>query len=492
MTAGYRYGEQAKIDERHPLVKTLSVPSSILHTHNLEILIQATSSNSEPTKARATSFLVPELEMANSASGRIATVTYPVHKALVYDENFKNLASISTIARETVDNREDHMVMGVIDGSWNALQPGIGQDGPIIPVNLNLGEVAIEVFRKSLERSMEYEHAWFDSGMPTLLTWLIAGTEAQPSALKAPLRRLIQSICESLSRALLKEEESRLEQERVATIPVATKSVLDQGITIWAENAHTELRDGLNSAFNSKSWRKTKWWKLFWRVDDVGFIFSDVLQRAWLVEAEKEMIWISGRIHQSGLLGPPKLRPRTVPDPEDEKRLGGHPPAPRISDLVPQASFFERDEEKFVKHPWPQQISRARSAISSLTIAPLQALAQALLLQTISTSILASSLSALLYISISTTSPYESGAIAAVGIVYSLRRLQRRWEAAKGEWEFQIREEGRRVLRNAEQVAREAVRDGGRPEVDEVGIEASIIAKEAVRRVREALEELES
>ncbi|KAL8965457.1 MAG: hypothetical protein Q9197_006503 [Variospora fuerteventurae] len=72
-----RYGEKLELDERYPLLRTLSVPSIILHNHNLEILVQAASTPSEATDARAQSYLVPGLETPLSATGRYSTLTYP-------------------------------------------------------------------------------------------------------------------------------------------------------------------------------------------------------------------------------------------------------------------------------------------------------------------------------------------------------------------------------------------------------------------------------
>ena len=414
-----------------------------------------------------------------------------MHKTLVYEEGLNSLGTFATIDAHADQRHNGQMFKGVIDWSWSISQQGITKDQPMSPINLALAEAGHNVFRESLEKSVEYEHLWFDAGMPSISGWLAEGNEAQPGAIKPAIRRLIQTICDTANQAVQREETARLAQEKAETITVSAKNIINQGISIWAENAHTELRDRLDAAFNSKSWRKTKWWKLFWRVDDVGYIASDILQRAWLVEAEKEMIWISGRIHQSGLLGPPKLRPTPVSDPDDEEAtLGSSPREVSVEDVFPKASMADFTEPPPVLHPWPQHISHARSILSHLTITPLQSLSQALLLQTISTNVLASSLSALLYVSVSTTSPYEAGAIAAVGLVYSLRRLQKRWETARTEWETQTREDGRRVLRNAEENARDVVREGGMPEVDEVGRKGRKLAREAVQRVEEALEEL--
>lgn len=487
LTHHRRYAENAGIDDRHPLVRTLSIPSPILQTHRIEILVYTINAMTEPTNEGAASFLVPNLEMSNTSSGTPATMTYPVHKALLYEEGLNRLGTFATIDVHTETGQEGRMFKGVIDWSWSTSQQRDRAEEPVSPINLALAEAAIETFRRSLDKSIEYEHMWFDAGMPALTAWLLEGTEAHPNSMKPAVRRLIQTICDKVDQGILREEVLNMQKEKAATVPAATKNIINQAITIWAENAHNELRERLNAAFASRSWRKTKWWQLFWRVDDVGYVTSEILQRAWLVEAEKEMIWICGRIHQSGLLGPPKLRPTAPHNAEqEEQKLGDKPPAPSAADLVPQASNF--NEPPAVEQAWPQDMARARSTLSSLTVPPLQALSQSLILQTVSTNVLASSLSSLLYISVSTTSPYESGAIAATGLVYSLRRLQKQWETARGEWDVVIREEGRRVLRHTEKLMRGAVEDV-QPEIDEVGVRERAIAREAVEKVREALNE---
>lgn len=473
------------MDDRHPLVKTLSFPSATLHTHNLEILVHASSATDQSYgEAGAANLLVPSLEIQSSTSGRVSTITFPVHKTVVYREGLQDLDSIPKISMHG-----GRMFKVIIDWSWSTLQQQSQNDQSVSPINLALGEAAIDTFRQSLQRSVEYEHLWFDAGMPGVAAWISEGSEAQNGGLKPTIRGLLQVICNNAKEAIAQEEESSIQRQKASTISVEAKNIIEQGISIWAENAHTELRDRLNSAFHSRSWRRIKWWKLFWRVDDVGYIASDILQKAWLTEAEKEMIWISGRIHQSGLLGPPKLRPPAVLDPDDEQTLGGHPPAPSLSDLVKKDSNHDVVEDQVFEHPWLQAIFRARSLLSRSTVPPLQSLSQSLLLQTISTNALTSSLSALLYVSVSTTTPYEAGAIAAVGLVWSLRKLQTRWENARSTWEAQIREDGRRVLRNVEEVARATVREGGMGEVDELGREARRVAREAVARAERALEE---
>ena len=474
------------MDERHPLIRTFSIPSSTLSKHKLEILVHTINAPTKSSQEKAADFLVPGLEIATSSTGR-STVTYPVHKALVYEEGLRRLGIFAAFEEREAHPRQGLMLKGVIDWSWTAQQRD-DTGSAVIPINLALAERAIETFRNSVEKSLDYEHLWFDAGMPALSTWLLEGTETASGFVKPSVESLIEKICGTARHGIQGEATRHAERDQQAIISASTRNIISQGISIWSENAHAELRDRLYSAFVSKSWKKTKWWKLFWRVDDISYIANDILQRAWLVEAEKEMIWNVGRIHQSGLLGPPKLRPTPVIDPEDTaQKLGDKPPAPSAADLAPQASNF--DEPQAVQHPWPQHMAQARSALISLTVPPLQALSQALLLQTLSTNILTSALSVLLYVSVSTTSIYESGAIAAIGLVYSLRRLQKRWETARKEWEVEVREEGRRVLRISELIARVSV-DEYKPEVDETAAKERAVAAEAVENVEQALKAL--
>ncbi|KAL9100190.1 MAG: hypothetical protein Q9163_004411 [Psora crenata] len=492
-----RYGEQPNTDDRHPLIRTLFIPSSKLYNHRLEFFVQATAASRADLADEASSLLVPGLETASSPGGRLSTVTYPVHKSLVYANGLGSLAYFAPIANDDADGKQTHMVKGVVDGSWTKLERGMGQPTSISPINLNLAELAIETLRKSVQRSTEYEHAWFDSGLPTITTWLSERTIAGPESVKQSLCRLISVIITGASNAINRDEATKSQDAQTATVPASTREIIDQGITIWAENAHTELRDRLSAAFVSKSWRRIKWYKLFWRVDDVRYIMSDVLQRAWLIDAEKEMIWMNGRIHQSGLLGAPKLRPPPFRDPDDEdkaQKLGGQPRQLTVNDVIARyVAPFDTDngDVPLSLQAYPQHIAMARRQLCQITTPTLQSLAQNLVLQSISTTILSTSVSALLYVSISATSVYEAGVIAALGTVYSLRRLQTKWEQAKQEWKATIIEEGRRVLQLSEEQCRQVVKEGGYGKLDEAGIEERRIAREAVDRVHEALEEVE-
>jgi hypothetical protein len=383
------------------------------------------------------------------------------------------------------------MIKGVIDASWIKLPDETNSDQVLNPINLELAESSINTFRKSLDNGLEYERGWFDSGLAGLSAWLFDGLGGTTKRLKPTVRQLIEALCDDAEQAIVRKENLNSQHQAMKTISQATRDTLDQDITSWAEFSHTELRSQLDFWFRSSSWRKIAWWKLYWRVDDIRSITSDVLQRAWLVEAEKEMIWLSGRLEQAGLGDLEKRirRPALVPD-LVQPRIGDSPHAPPASDIVAQLIIDQnRDIPPFegILRPWPQNISRARASLFVTTIPALQALAQRLLLETLSTTLLTTSLSALVYISLSSSSLYEAGALAALGFVYSLRRLQRRWGLARDRWEETMRAEGRRLLRGMEATMRLMVKAGGKPRVDERVMRERTAAKKSVENLRNAL-----
>jgi hypothetical protein len=111
-------------------------------------------------------------------------------------------------------------------------------------------------------------------------------------------------------------------------------------------------------------------------------------------------------------------------------------------------------------------------------------LAQRLVFFSLSTTSLTSALSVLTYVSLPASSIYETCTIAAVGLIYSLRRQQRKWDAARTFWEEEVREQGRAALLETEEQLRTTVRDGGKSQVDVTAHEA----RKAIADAREALD----
>lgn len=434
--------------------------------------------------------LVPAIDTPISASGRVSMISYPVHKALVYGEGVRGIMAMPLAASRASEEKNEFLIKGAVNAHWQSPDAQNPPEEFITLINLTQAEAAIASFRASVNNSFDYEHKWLASNLPTLTDFLTAGTESTPhQPLKPALHSLISSILNKTTSAISLAHVNRLAAVASSAVPDTTRTELSEAITRWAEAAHIELRDALALAFASPAWRKTAWWKLLWRVDDVGYMAAQILQRSFLVEAEKEIIWIGGRMQEAGLLptipeGPQK---RKIP----YQMLGADPPAPRISDVLAPSADAEQDLYVIPNPPIhasrPQQIGLARADLLA-SVSPFQAIAQTLLLQSLSTTILTSALSALMYVSISTTSIYEAGAIGTLGFVWSARRLQREWEKAREVWRGRVMEEGRKVLGAVEAECRDVVETGRREGVDRrVEEEEESAATEAVDRVKEVL-----
>ena len=493
-----RYGETLEHDQRHPLLRTITIPSSTLRNNELEILIQAINPSQENISLEAHNLLMPGLEIRNSSVARYSVIRYPVHKALILGEGPSSFPTYTTITKTQYP--EGEMLKGAMCTSWiDTLEHE--SNALVVPVNIDHAEAALTTFRQSVDNSVSYEHTWFSSGVHNLSRWMLAGLETS-KAIKPILRNLIFSLLSATQARIVASEQEHLRKLAFTAISSSTRSDLLGLITAWSERAHAELRDHLSFAFSSPGWRKSAWWKLFWRVDDVAMISSDIIDRYWLTGTEKELIWMVGRIEQAGLIpgesdllsssrSAPTLPPSKEVDVQNSAILttGAGQTGFNFSDIdittTPTISLGRTE--------YPQTITVARATLSNKTIPPLQSLAQKLVLQSLSTTLLTSSLSALVFVSSSTTSLYEAGTIAAVGAVYSLWRLQKRWEAARAVWVGAIREEGRRVLRDAETLWRGVVDHGAqRGSPNDAGIEERKLATTAVGRVRKALEDVES
>ncbi|KAI9725067.1 MAG: hypothetical protein M1812_000343 [Candelaria pacifica] len=490
-----RYGDTTSVGSENPPLQTLSIPSTFLSTHNLEFLITSLNTNAtasaikKSTNNATEAVLVPPLEAPGSGPGRSSTIAYPVHMSLVYGQGIE---SGVTYARYTAGKTESEshrrLLKVALDLPAPENAPAQDTQCHISLVNVELANNALDKFRESLDNAVAYEHGWLRSGMPALTAWLSEGTQATDSAAKPAVKNLISSILNDTTARIVSEDAQRSQDIVKSSVSDETRESLGSSLKTWAENAHTELRDQLDIAFHGNRWRKLRWWKLFWRVDDVGMIASELLERRWLVEAEKEIIWVSGRISEAMNKTNSRLS-TSMKRPTSEPRIGSTPPPPEVSDLAKQIPSDSQMQVP-VHRLWPLDISIARMNLSTATVPLIETLAMTLVPETLATTVFTSALSGLLYFSISTTSIYEVGAIAALGFVWSMRRLQRKWEAARMAWEGEVREEGRRVLRETEMAVGVEIRDTGRPKSVVEGEDDRRAASEAVERARQALEDL--
>ncbi|KUL84936.1 hypothetical protein ZTR_07832 [Talaromyces verruculosus] len=461
-----RYGEESGIVE-NSLCPTISINSPLLRQGKIELFVSTLGTEPEPDNGPVTdeAFFVPTITVQAAESGAHEVVRYPVHKTIICGAGTEGLLAYSGLLGRAALKASEKMVHGAIELN---VEGATRKDSTVTFVNTQVAETALARFRESVQFASEYEHGWTAGGVQSVADWL---PTTCANGLSTDLQTIIQSLLDTAEEGVVADEATRSREFELTNTSAETRQNLDHSVSIWAERAHTELRNSLDEGFASRRWNGLSWWKLFWRVDDVGSVMSEVLQTRFLLQSEKEMIWTAGRVKQTGLLDG----------------------APNSSDLTEvTAQNTEQTESGSTQTeneipPWPLQIATSRLNMLRTTIPSLQALSQSLVLFSASTTGLTSALSALLYTS-SSTGLYEACTIAAVGLMYSLRRQQAKWEKARSLWQAEVREKGRTALIETEQVLRQLIRDGPSLRRDE---SAELRAKQVIARARRALKDVQ-
>ncbi|OBT49683.1 hypothetical protein VE04_10108, partial [Pseudogymnoascus sp. 24MN13] len=415
----HRSGGNVEGGFKNRLVKEVQVSSATLNDHYLEILVidgDVLTESEEGTAGLTENVLVPNIQIPASFGAHYSPITAPVHKALDVGDGILGAASLLRLP-----TMEGDLIQTAVD-----LPSGIHDADATTQfhsVDVSLGTSALTAFREDVGNALAYEHQWTASGLPALRDWVISGSP--------PLHSLIRSLLSSTEEKIHYREASALSAALSARVSSSTTQSLQRDLDEWAEAAHTELRDQLDLAFSGRRWRALAWWKLFWRVDDVSAITSDILASRFLTGAEQEVIYIAGKIDAAGVLGGAKTPLPSgknwaykdaplIRDPEEEVPLGIAPEAaaPRVRDVIPviETPLDGPIATPAIKaHPWPLHIPLTRSYIATTSIPRLQALAQKLVAQTLGTTVFSSVFAGLIYVSNLSVGIYEAGAVAALG-----------------------------------------------------------------------------
>ena len=462
------------------------------------MLVSSLSLDWDTTAAPATvehlkdAALVPAAETPKSYSGGMSLVTYPVHRAIVLADGLEGCLSIGRYMGAHVEGARRHVnilriVLNLEMIPRSEKQSDLARDLDI--VSTSQAAEALEKFRETNTNASFYEQGWFASGMPPVTEWFFKDSNVGADVNMA-LKDLIADVLDDAYLDISRDDQARSQELDMARTSDQLKLPLEDALKTWATQGHTELRDRLDMAFASKEWAKLRWWKLFWRIDDVGMILIELLERNWLVEAEKGVIWLSGRGMQAGLFGE---------DSYDNLQPSGKHRSGTVVDVTSTdlSPAYETDTHTLLgvspaQAPWPLRIPNTRAILQTTTVPTLQSLAQSLVLQSLSITSVSTFLSILLYVSFPTFTVYEAGAVAALGLVWSLRQLQKSWETGRMEWMGEVREVGRLTLKETEDGFREVViRAGERAKgtVEDVQeVEDRRMAREAVEECRRALD----
>lgn len=424
-------------------------------------------------------------------------ISQPVHQALVVAKGLEELFQVAELLASTdFASEEDKECIRV------AMQhTGVKTEGKAMTVDVDKATRGLDAIRKSLTEATTYEHQWVDSGMPNLMKWLTIASKTEgriPTQISALLSSIIQSASASLD-AQAKRETSEQNLER----SVITN--LDTTIDDFSRNAHQELQSGLASAWSSRNWRKLAWYKLFWRVDDVGLIVTDLITNAWLPRTERAVYELSGRLAQAGISPMDMIASPAAPGqmPTEKQSL---PATQQLPLLQAQAASSETPIEPVITNeggtasvamqPAPQlmplssSISAIRAAQISQAIDSLSSQAQQLVLRTLSVTGLSAGLSGLTYLSITPGSFYEAGTIVAVGTAFALWQMQGGWLRATKQMENNLFNEGRNTIKRIVGRMRQLVNQKAQPTVDQAEEQRWRAARASVDKVKVELEQL--
>jgi hypothetical protein len=506
-----RYGHppNSNLPQPKTSIPVLYVPSSVLERNNIEILVSTISApqNGQLLQAAQTipsdAFLSPSVGTPTAASGRQVTIAQPVHNCLLVADGLDELVVAAELLASTdfsaIEDRDSVKVAVSLDVNQKK------ESGQVGVINTKEAEEGLAAIRRSIVEAPEYEHKWMGSGMPTLSSWFSSTSAARSEkTIPAPVTALVSSLLTSASANLRIQAKLDAQSHAARGLSLSTRTHLEETIEEFSRNAHQELQSGLSSAWHSRNWRKLAWYKLFWRVDDVGLIITDLVTNSWLPRTERAVYELSGRLSQVGISPVERTAEpvTTTPDALVEPDAGIEPVLQAQADIATEppmrpviANPAGIAEVQMVPVPRPQplslSISRTRAAKMDQAIAELTSTAQQIVLKTLSLTGLSGGLSLLTYLSITPGSLYEAGTIAALGTAYALWRMQGDWQKVTHWLESDLHDEGKTVVRRLVTRMRELIENRSRIVEDEVEVQSRQDAENAVARARAELDRLQ-
>ncbi|PNP53463.1 hypothetical protein THARTR1_06157 [Trichoderma harzianum] len=477
---GPSQGQATRLESsKHSLPDVLEVSSAELNGLNLELLLMdadvpVNGSGLATVQSLEEAVLIPAVDL-DSVNEHATPMITPVHQALLVADGLTGAVAISGLP---ILDCADTITAAVNLKGFSKEQLGAN----FTVIDTSLAEEAINLFRQGPQNAMSYEQRWSASNLGLLVAWLKAGLKAaDDEATKPAVRKLIASVLQGALSAIETESTNRkLSRELSHSMISPEMRAMNESLSKWAQNAHAELQEQLDMAFSGRRWRKLGWWKLFWRVDDVAMLTNEILSQRFLPTSEQELVYLTGRIAQlqggPGQYSQPTSSREVLPEGPSADSAKNEPVIP----VVPRSHLPK----------WPGHIAFTRRYIQNETVPALQSLAQQLVVQSLATSSVTSCLAALLYVSSFSSTIFEAGAVAALGVVYSLGRMQKKWETAREFWEGEVREEGRKAIRAAEESAGEVLDGVQQNKLSAQRIKELEQASELVAKAEDALARL--
>lgn len=482
------------------VVKEVRIPSPFLKRYNIEILVSGLNLSSTKLGAQELEQSLLDPALTIPGAGRVGFVRFPVHKAVLVAEGVAGAVDFGRLPAGVVDEKNIHAILNL---------PRRTEDGDSsAAIDIDLATHALSLFRTSVSNGAQFSSEWQTSRMSNLTSWIATATSTQ-SNLKLAARDLISNITSHATSSISAAESAALTASTSLTVPDVKRKSLQTAIASWSEEAHRDLQANLSTALVSPTWKRTTWWRLFWRIDEVTLSASDVLRRGWLVEAEQSLAWLSGRVVEAGVATAEELKAEsnttglldaTLKDEVKEYKSiqGEDVPVQKmetVAELMQLPPMLARVKQEsgidaFFDPPWPQTIHLARQQMLHCVVPNMHRRAQVLMLSSLSTIGGTAALGAWLWVASGGVALYEAGAVASLGLVWSLRRLQKKWGKDREDFVGVVKEDGRRVLGDVEGRLTRLVGDGGRVGVREEDVKEWAVAREAVEAVTAAQDQI--
>lgn len=483
-----RYGDPDEAVQSNALVRTMNVPSRYLQRHNLEILITPlnASENGSPPDIAALedAVLVPSLTTPNASDGRVGFIRYPVHKSVIVAGGVMGAIEYGKFPSSLEDRA---LIKAAVNVSLKQPSALAEKESENPSIDIELATHALELFRLNKANGAQFSDEWHASRLPSLSEWIAGSKPSSAAAMNQGTANLILSVIARASMAVTRVDELGLTLAVANTVPERKRAELVSSIAEWSADSHRDLQENLDTVLaTSASWRRTVWWRLFWRIDDVAVSASDVLRQSWLTQAEQSLAFLSGRILEAGVASVEELQqPKMSQVPDEERRRPG--------ELTQMPSHFSVMQQQTGKptafdFAWPPTITLSRVHMLNTLVPELHRKAQTLLLSTLSTITGSAALATWLYFATAGVALYEAGAILLLGLVWSFKRLQNRWEAERVEFATATREDARRVLGDVENHLRRLVHEGARITVDPEDVRSWQEARQAIEHCRQGFE----
>ena len=415
---------------------TLKIPSPFLYNNHLEIYVGLSANADVP--GDATGFLTPTFQAGRDEMNKFQV---RVHKTLLAsdDLNFVRNVSIRTLGYPRA-HRTGAIECLFTEAGDEGLDMSIPSDR-FLKGSLTKADKALSAMREPSGDPDIFTRAWTSSDFNRVLHWLRFNTSNHGLTPPIVHSEWISRLLGNATSQIRKATKGAITHRDIDEIDDAQQ--FQTALQTWSENAHGELRDRLEPARLGSMWKSLTWWKLPLRSDDVTMCLTGILERSWLVNAEKELIWLGGRLEQAGLSASRTTSAGLSSESPSAATITNGRPAPGGA----------LSSSAMIPHSIPS-LSEARRNLVMTSIAPLAAQAQAFVLNAGSITFFTSALATLVYLSPPLTSLstlFEAGAIAAFGLAYSSYRLQIQWEAARSTWLTSVQQHGRDTLRNVEE-----------------------------------------